>query len=56
MLKRGAQKVSTLKKGGEQKFLPCLEGGGAQKFRNRNSHFVAPHPIINDHSLRLGRG
>ena len=49
----GAQKVSTLQKGGgAQTVLPCLQGGGGRKsFGPAISHFVAPLPVINDQSL-----
>ena len=51
----GAQKVSTLSKGGAQKVLPCLEGrggGGANKFEPAIFPFCSPPlPVINDQSL-----
>ena len=52
---RGVTKSSHSLKGGAQKVLPCLEGGGgAQKVSDpRFSHFVAPPlPVINDQSLK----
>ena len=50
------QKVSTLKKkrgGGRQKLYSVFGGGGvgAKRFKPAISHFVAPHPVINDQSL-----
>ena len=56
----GHVKFCPYEKGGGPKVLPCLEGGGAQKFRDpRFSHFVAPPPpppplpVINDQSLTV---
>ena len=40
----GAQKVSTLQKGGCKKCLPCLEGGSQKVSDPQFSHFVAPPP------------
>ena len=52
----GAPKVSTLLKGGRNKFYPVLRGGGAQKVSDsRFSRFAAPPPlpVINDQSLKM---
>ena len=51
----GCKKFPHLKKkrgGGAKSFtLSSGGGGGAKRFKSAISHFVAPHPVINDQSL-----
>ena len=50
---REAKGFNPFKEGGAQKVSPSLEGGAQKVSDQQFTYFVAPLPVINDHSLNI---